>query len=124
MSKATSALEFLKKDLEETQKQWKEGKPFESLPQRNPKAKTLHDLLDLFDPKEDETDWMVEVVNQNDETKTRLYRRRIAFLKAARKEFYEEYNDEVTDVDYMRLLELPYTDPKDALQFSLEELKD
>ena len=127
---AKSAVEFLKKDLEKAQRQWKEGKPFEALLQRKNKTKegeevkTLKDLLKLFDPEPDEIEWLLEYAGDKDETKLRKYRQRIAFLKASRKEFHEEYDEDVTDVDFMRLLELPFTDPKDALEFSAEELKD
>ena len=58
------------------------------------------------------------------EPKLTLFRKRMAFLKASRKEFIEDYNPEVTDVDFMRLMEVPYTDSKFAIDFSIEEMKE
>jgi hypothetical protein len=83
---------------------------------------TMEDLCRLFDPKPDESDWLIEDATSGEEPKLRLYRRRMAFLKASRKEFHEEYDDNVTDVDFMRLLELPFTDPKYTIEFSMEEM--
>jgi hypothetical protein len=122
MSKIIEALEFLKTDLEKAKEQWRSGKQFESLLQRE--QKDLNQLLDKFDPKPDENDWSSEYGSKKRRRKLSLYRRRIAFLAASRKEFREEYGDEVTDVDFMRLLELPYTDPKFAIEYSIEELQD
>lgn len=122
MSKIIEALEFLKTDLEEAKKQWRDGEQFKSLLQRE--EKDLNDLLDKFDPKPDENDWSSEYGNKKRRHKLVLYRRRIAFLAASRKEFREEYDEEVTDVDFMRLLELPYTDPKYAIEYSIQELQD
>jgi hypothetical protein len=122
MSKIKDALEFLKDDLDKAKKQWREGEQFKSLLQREDKS--LDKLLELFDPREDERDWDIEYNQKKRSPELRLYRKRMAFLKASRKEFHEEYDDEYTDVDFMRLLEIPYTDPKYAIEWTLEELQD
>lgn len=122
MSKIKDALEFLKDDLDKAKKQWREGEQFKSLLQREDKS--LDKLLELFDPQEDERDWDIEYHQKKRSPELRLYRKRMAFLKASRKEFHEEYDDEYTDVDFMRLLEVPYTDPKYVIECTLEELQD
>lgn len=120
MSNIVPALEFLKQDLEKAKQQWRDGEQWKSLLQRE--GKTLQDLLDLFDPQPDESDWISEYGNKKNSPLLRLYRRRMAFLKASRKEFHDEYDEEITDVDFMRLLELPFTDPKYVIEYSIEEL--
>lgn len=122
MSKIKDALEFLKDDLDKAKKQWREGEQFKSLLQREDKS--LDKLLELFDPQEDERDWDIEYNQKKRSPELRLYRKRMAFLKASRKEFHEEYDDEFTDVDFMRLLEIPYTDPKYAIEWTLDDLQD
>ena len=47
----------------------------------------------------------------------------MAFLKASRKEFHEDYDPEISDVDYMRLLEVPFTDSRFPIDYCLEEMK-
>lgn len=121
MSKIVKALEFLEEDLEKAKKQWREGKQWESILQRN--NKDLQELLDIFDPQPDEDDWEAEYGGKRLSYKLNLYRSRMAFLKASRKEFHEEYDEDVTDVDFMRLLELPFTDPKFVIEHSKEQLK-
>lgn len=122
MSQIVPALEFLKEDLEKAKKQWREGKQFESLLQRE--GKTLQDLLDLFDPQPDENAWVGEYNGNKNAPILWIHRNRMAFLKASRKEFHEEYDEDITDVDFMRLLELPFTDPKYTIERSIEELGD
>lgn len=124
MSKINEALQFLKKDIDQVHEQYTGTKQWMSLLQRNDIE--FNDLLDKFDPKEDDDKWEQEY---SDNTKKRepllaLYRKRMAFLKASRKEFHEDYDTEVSDVDFMRLLEVPYTDSKFAIDFSIEEMKD
>lgn len=122
MSQIVPALEFLKEDLEKAKQQWRNGKQFESLLQRE--NKNLQELLDLFDPQPDEDAWVNEYNGDKISPVLWIYRNRMAILKASRKEFHEEYDDEVTDVDFMRLLELPYTDPKYTIECSIDELGD
>lgn len=122
MSQIIPALELLKNDLEKAKPQWRGGEMFESLLQRE--GMNMQELCDLFDPWPDEADWVVESTGKRRSPKLKLYRKRLAFLKASRKEFHEEYDENVTDVDFMRLLELPYTDPKYAIEFSMEEMRD
>lgn len=124
MSQINSALQFLKEDIDKVHQQFIGSEPWMSLLQRN--QVDLQDLLDKFDPQSDDDDWEQEY---SDDKKKRepllaLYRKRIAFLKASRKEFHEDYDPEVTDVDFMRLMEVPFTDSKFAIDFSLEEMKD
>lgn len=118
------ALDFLIEDAKKAKRQWAGGEPlpFMSLLQRN--DKTFSDLLQMFDASEDESAWSTEYEQAADPLKLQIYRKRLAFLKGSRKEFYEEYDPERTDVDFMRLLELPFTEPTDAMNFSKEEMKD
>ena len=122
MSNIIPALQFLRNDLEKAKPQWRNGEQFESLLQREDVS--LQELLDIFDPKPDEDAWIAEYHDKKRSPKLRLYRRRMAFLKASRKEFHEEYDEDVTDVDFMRLLELPFTDPKYVIEFSMEDMRD
>lgn len=122
MSKIKEALNFLKDDLDKAVKQWRETEQFQSLLQRE--NKDLKQLLDLFDPEQDENDWTNEYNDQQRTPYIMLYKKRMAILKASRKEFLEEYNEDITDVDFMRLLELPYTEPKYVIESSIEELQD
>ena len=124
MSKIIDALNFLKEDIDKVHEQFVGTKQWMSLLQRN--DVDLKDLLDKFDPQPDDSDWQQEYSNIADrrEPKLGLYRKRIAFLKASRKEFHEDYDPDVTDADFMRLLEVPYTESKFAIDFSLEEMKD
>jgi hypothetical protein len=122
MSKIIPALQFLKQDLEKAKPQWREGKEWESLLQRE--GVNLEQLLDIFDPEPDESAWVSEYSDKRRARQLILYRARMAFLKASRKEWHEEYDPDVTDVDYMRLLELPFTDPKYVIEYSMVELKD
>lgn len=123
MSKVADALKFLKDDLVKAQAQWREdGNQFKSLLQREDRS--LQELLDLFDPQEDEDKWSNEYKGDKRSPLLWLFRNRMAFLKASRKEFHEEYDDEVTDVDFMRLLELPYTDSKYTIERSIHTLGD
>ncbi len=123
MSKIIEALNFLKKDLKNAQKQWTDGKQFESLLQRE--SVTVEGLDLLFDPADDEAAWASEYAKPDAFAPlTRLYRQRIAFLKDSRKEFHEDYDPEVSDVDFMRLLEVPYTDPEYVIDWSIGELED
>lgn len=122
MSKIVSALNFLKEDNEKAKKQWRDGKQFMSLLQRE--DKTLQDLLDLFDPQEDDQLWLQEYGNPKQEApKLQQYRKRLSFLHAARREFHEDYDPELTDVDFMRLLEVPFTDPKYVIDWSISEME-
>lgn len=121
MSQIIPALELLKNDLEKAKPQWRGGEMFESLLQRE--DMNMQELCNLFDPTPDESDWIAETAGEGREPLLRLYRRRMAFLKASRKEFHEEYDENVTDVDFMRLLELPFTDPKYTIEFSMEEMR-
>lgn len=120
MSQIIPALQLLRNDLEKAKPQWRNGEMLESLLQRE--DMNMQELCDLFDPEPDENDWLIEDATAGEEPKLRLYRRRMAFLKASRKEFHEEYDENVTDVDFMRLLELPFTDPKYTIEFSMEEM--
>lgn len=125
MSKAISALEFLKEDIDKVHEQFTGTKQWMSLLQRN--KLELKDLLDKFDPQEDDSAWEQEYSDKekkNREPKLTLYRKRMAFLKASRKEFHEDYDPEVSDVDYMRLLEVPFTDSRFPIDYCLEEMKD
>ena len=124
MSKINSALEFLKEDIDKVHEQFVGSEQWMSLLQRN--QVTLQDLLDKFDPQSDDDDWEQEYSDKmkKREPKLTLFRKRMAFLKASRKEFIEDYNPEVTDVDFMRLMEVPYTDSKFAIDFSIEEMKE
>lgn len=122
MSQIVPALKFLKEDNEKAKKQWREGKQFMSLLQRE--EKELKDLLDLFDPTDDDTKWCSEYGNPKQEApKLQQYRKRIAFLRAARREFHEEYDPELTDVDFMRLLEVPFVDSKYVIDWSIAEME-
>ena len=121
MSQIVPALRFLKEiDHENAKKQWREGKQFMSLLQRS--KKSLEELLQLFDPSLDESDWSQEYGDKKRTYKLRLYRKRMAILKASRKEFHEEYDENVTDVDFMRLMEIPFTDSKYEIEFTIDEL--
>lgn len=122
MAKLEEALNFLKSDLDNAEKQWEEGKQWESLLQRE--GKNFDDLWEKFDPKEDESKWIAEYNGERKAAKLQLYAKRMSFLKASRKEFREEYDEKVTDVDFMRLLELPYTDPRYVIEYGLEEMKE
>ena len=122
MSNISAALEFLKTDIEKAKEQWTSGKQFESMLQRE--GKTLEDLVKLFDYKPDENDWSQEYGDKKRASKLKLYRKRMAFLKASTKEFREEYDEDVTDVDTMRLLEVPFTDSKYIIELSKEEMQD
>lgn len=119
---ASEALNFLKEDLEKAKKQWEEGKPFESLLQRS--DTTLDELLEKFKYTEDETKWIQEYQGQQDISKMRPARAKIAFLKGSCKEFEEEYNEEITDVDYMRLLEIPFTESEYVIDLSIGSMKE
>lgn len=121
MSKVVSALNFLKEDNEKAKDQWLKGEQFRSLLQRE--EKELKDLLDLFDPTPDDEAWKEEYYKAGSESpKLEKLRKRIAFLRAARKEFHEDYDHELTDVDFMRLLEVPFTDPQYVIDWSILEL--
>ena len=120
MSKIKEALNFLKDDLSQAAGQWTDKGYTESMLQRN--DCTLDDLLDKFDPADDEADWLKEYSGDMKAEKLRLYRKRLSFLKASRKEWREEYDPGISDVDFMRLLEVPYTDPKYAIDGMLLEL--
>ena len=123
MSKLPSAMEFLLDDIEKARSQWRDGEQFRSLLQRNDKS--LNDLLDTFDPKPDEDAWNKEyTVGDKVSGALNLYSRRVAILKASRKEFHEEYDEDVTDVDFIRLLELPYTVPKYVIETTKEYLQE
>ena len=125
MSKAVDALNFLKKDVEKVHRQFVGPEQWMSLLQRN--GLTLKDLLDQFDPKEDDDEWEREysdIDKKRRDPKLELFRKRMAFLKASRKEFYEDYDADFTDVDFMRLMEVPYTDSKFPIDFSIYEMED
>ena len=122
MGKAEQALELLKTDLDQAEQQWIGGKQFMSFLQRE--DLDLAKLLAKFDPKEDESKWAKEYNGSKDSLKLRIHRKAAAFLKASRKDFHEEYDPDFTDVDFMRLLQLPYTDPRYVIECSKDELKD
>ena len=121
--KIEDALNFLKDDLDKAEKQWQGKEQMMSLLQRE--DVDLEDLLDKFDPTDDENKWSEEYAKKDKRYPyLRLYRKRVAFLKASRKEFHEEYDEDVTDVDMMRLLELPYTDPRYVIETGLMDMGD
>lgn len=115
------SLEFLRKDLDAAEKQWEGGKEFMSLLQRE--YTTLKSLLLMFDSLEDEGKWKKEYETKKRATVLGTFKRRIAFLRASEKEFHEDYDPEVTDVDFMRLLEVSYTDPRYVIEKSIGSAK-
>jgi len=121
MAKLEEALDFLKTDLDSAEKQWEQGKQFMSILQRE--SVSFDDLWNKFDPSEDESKWGQEYGNEKKSPKLQAYRKRMAFLKASRKEFKEEYDDKITDCDFMRLLEVPYTDSRYVIEYSKGDLK-
>lgn len=122
MSKIVPALEFLKNDIPKAVDQWMQDKPFKSLLQRE--GVNIDSLIALFDPSEDEAAWAEEYAGAARSNKLQLYRKRIDFLRGSQKEFEEDYDPDVTDVDFMRLLEVPYTDSKYTIDWSIDEMKD
>lgn len=125
-NKIEEALTFLQTDIATAKQQWElPRKQFESLLQRN--GVSINDLLTKFDPQEDEQAWADMYNNATGEDvkkKLRLYRRRLAFLKASCKEFHEEYDPEVTDVDFIRLLEVPFTDSRFVIDSAIGTMKE
>lgn len=120
-SNIKKALEFLKEDEKLVKKIYNEGKPLESFLQRN--NKTLSDLLnEKFIKKDDEDEFVKEYTGDGRSSITATLKRRLAFLLTARKEFHEDYDDEWSDVDFMRLLQVPYTDAKFVVEWSIDEL--
>lgn len=123
MGKLEDALNLLSTDIDDAKRQWTDGIPMRSLPQRMDKS--YEELFDTFDPTEDDDKWCSEY---NSEEKRGsyliLYRKRMALLRAAQKELAEEYDPNVTDCDFMRLLEVPYTDSKYPIDYSLSEMKE
>ena len=123
MSQILPALKFLRKDIDIAHEQWVGTRQFMSLLQRE--DKNLSELLELFDPSEDIADWETEYAKPDQKApKLQQLRKRIAYLMASRKEFYEDYDTERTDVDFIRLLEVPYTDSKYVIDWSMTEMGD
>lgn len=119
--KLEQAMNLLKKDLDSAEKQWEGGDQFMSFLQRN--DITFGQLIDIFDPSEDENKWCQEYNSTAELPKLIQLRRRLAFLKASRKEFHEEYDQDITDCDFLRTLEVPFKDPRYIIEFSLHEMK-
>lgn len=118
--KVQEALNFLKEDLDKAELQWTQGLPFQSLLQRADLS--LEELLEKFNADDDENEWCKEYKESGDSTKLITLRRRLALLKSLLKEFHEEYDPAISDVDFMRLLELPYTEPRYVIESSINEL--
>lgn len=114
------ALEFLKEDEKKVKKIYDEGKQRESLLQRN--GVDFQGLLAKFRHKPDENAFIQEYNGDGRSSITATLKRRLTFLLTARKEFYEDYDDTWSDVDFMRLHQVPYTDAKFIVDWSLEEL--
>ncbi len=112
MGKFQEAVRFLKTDIDKVKSQYEDGKRIvvESFLQRN--GKGLDDLVDMFDPSDNESKWCEEYKDKKREPKLRMHSLRMGFLQACRKEFHEEYDTEITDCDFMRLMEVPHTDAK------------
>lgn len=121
MSKAVDAIKFMRSDGEYAVDEFRKHGHTMSFLQRN--GVSLSGLLSRFDSSKEESDWISEYYGDGKIDKMVLHRRRLAFLKASKKEFREDYGD-ASDVDFMRLLEVSYTDPKYVLDWSLYELKD
>lgn len=121
MSNVVEALKLIRDDCDKARKAVDDGTPLKSFIQRT--GKTIDELDDMFDPSMDEADDSRCRAEGGPGPQHRLYRRRIAFLRGSLKEFHEDFDDKVSDVDFMRLMSAPFADAKFPVTLAIEEME-
>lgn len=117
---ATEAVEFLIKDHGDKKppsgfrKDFAEDKPYRSILQRNDDVKSLDDILDLFNWKDDSDEWLKEYKGDKNMNKMVMYRRRASFCVGGWREFNEDFGR--GDVSCLRDVRTPLVTSRTPLR--------
>lgn len=119
---AKEAVDFLIEDHGDVGKGFREDfaqdKPYKSILQRN--GKTLDEILELFNWKDDCDKWVQEYGKQKpDMEKLIRYRRRVCFCIGGWREFNEDFGR--GDVSCMRDIRIPLVTSRSPLKASKDE---
>jgi hypothetical protein len=122
---AIDAVEFMIKDhgdlteIPGFREDFAEDRPIRSILQRN--DKTLDEILDLFDWKEDSDSWYDEYTKDKgqDVLKLMRYRRRVAFCVGGWREFNEDFGR--GDVSCLRDIRTPLVTSRSPLKAAKDE---
>lgn len=118
---AIEAVEFLKNDHGDIGKGFRgdfaDDKPYKSLLQRN--EKTLDEVLELFDWKEDDGAWTEEYSGKKDNMKLIRSRRKVAFCIGGWRELNEDFGR--GDVSCLREIRTPLVTSRSPLKAIKDE---
>lgn len=122
---ATEAVEFVINDQGEDPSQgfrfdFAADKPYRSILQRQ--NKTLEDVLDLFDWKDDSDEWAKEYDGDRNMVKMVRYRRRASFCVCGWREFNEDFGR--GDVSCLRDVRTPLVTSRTPLKVMKGEFDD
>ena len=115
---AVEAVEMLKEDhgdktpLSGFRKDFAEDKPYKSLLQR--RDKTLDEMLEMFDWKDDSDSWVDEYNGEKDAVKLVRFRRRVEFCVCGWRELKEDFGR--GDVSCIRDLRTPFVTSRSPLK--------
>lgn len=118
---AIEAVEFLKNDHGDIGKGFRgdfaDDEPYKSLLQRN--EKTLDEVLELFDWKEDDGEWTEEYSGKKDNMKLIRSRRKVAFCIGGWRELNEDFGR--GDVSCLREMRTPLVTSRSPLKAIKDE---